>query len=959
MSDHREKDWNTRLLTAINSVQREFVGDGGTRSAFCRLLDELLALTGSEYGFVGEVLTSPEGLPYLKTYAITDIAWNEESRRFYDQYEAEGMEFHNLETLFGRVLTTGRPLVANDPANHPAAGGLPPGHPGMANFIGLPLHVGDRFVGMAGLANRPGGYDEELVAGLEPILQAAAYMIIAGRERKARKLAERSASLGAKLRASVIETALDCVIAIDHEGRVLEFNPASESLFGWDRSEALGQLLGDLIVPERMREAHRAGMEKFLATGVGPVIGKRIEVPALRRDGTEFPIELAITVAEVDERPIFTAYIRDITQRREAEEAIRQGKEAAEAASRAKSTFVATVSHEIRTPINAILGALGLLETVPLDARHRAFLETAQASAKALHGLVSDVLDFSRIEAGKVELEEAPVDVAELCDSVLQLMKGRARDQGTALGCVIDPEVPSCVAVDGGKIRQVLLNIVGNAVKFAGAGSVRIDVAVSQGYLRFDVEDNGVGIAEKDLKMLFTEFLQFGDARAKGGTGLGLAICKRLVELMGGEISASSVRGQGSVFAFTVPYEAVADAPRRARFSGRALLVGNADFTAGVLEDQLQASGMDVERVPDVSGACRSLAGGGRYAAAFYLLGSARDHGCMDEGMDLARQCSAMKIPLAVIVPEDPDCAECAEDKLHATRGLTLPVLNEDLADCLARMFRPPGLPESTLSGRTEAMQPGAAGVRVLLAEDSQANRLVMAEILRRGGFEIDTVGNGVEAVEAVRSLPYDVVLMDLDMPIMDGLSATREIRGLGGDLGQIPIIALTAHAMEDTREQIGEAGLSDFLTKPVERETLFARILHWAVGQSAREPAPGEALAGDSMLVDRETLDQLGRDTSPELVPKLVQVFIRELEGRAGSIAEAMEAEDLGALGREAHALKSSAATYGALALAHWARALDAACKAGERRAALEAARRIGELTNPTAEALTSSLPD
>jgi CheY-like chemotaxis protein len=386
--------------------------------------------------------------------------------------------------------------------------------------------------------------------------------------------------------------------------------------------------------------------------------------------------------------------------------------------------------------------------------------------------------------------------------------------------------------------------------------------------------------------------------------------------------------------------------------------VGDAEFSVTVVADQLRAFGLDVVCAADPRGGCQQLTEGKPCQAVFLILSSARDGRCLDEAQQLAQLCTIRDVPFAVIVPEDPECATCAEEKLHAERGLTLPVLHEELASCLARMFRAHGDLEPTWSGRVNIPAPGMAGIRVLLAEDSQANRLIMAEILRRGGFEVDTVGDGAEAVEAVRSLPYDVVLMDLDMPVMDGLAATRQIRGLPGDAGKIPIVALTAHAMEDTREQIGEAGLSDFLTKPVDRETLFARIVHWArgAGMTTTAPSDGGTEAGD-ILVDREVLGQLGRDTSPELVPRLVDVFMREFRDRVGRLSAGAEAADLSALGREAHALKSSAATYGAVAVADWARVLDSACKEADRTAAVQAARRIIDLTEATAEAYAAIL--
>jgi PAS domain S-box-containing protein len=944
--------WHRNMLRTITEAQQRVLLGDVPRSGFENLLDGLLELTGSEYGFVGELMRMPDGAPYLKTYAISDIAWNESTRKLYDDYAESGLEFHNIDTLFGRVMVTGEVLIANDPATHDAAGGLPEGHPPLNAFLGLPLHINDEMVGMIGLSNREGGYDERLVSSLEPILTASGYLIASVRERRERVAAQTEATRGELLRHSVVETALDCVIAMDHEGKIIEFNPAAEQTFGWRRDDVIGRCLADVIVPEKLRQAHSDGMARYLASGEGPVLGKRIEVTAVRRDGTEFPIELAVTVAELDEHPVFTAYLRDITKRRRAEDELKRAHEAAEAASKAKSVFVATVSHEIRTPINAILGALGLLQESALNPSDRQYLDTAHRSAQTLLGLVSDVLDMSRIDAEQPSLEDEPVSPSELCDSVLELLAERSASNGNRLAGVVHEGVADKVWIDGSKVRQVLLNLVGNAVKFTRDGTIRLDCEDSGDTLNFTVVDTGIGIAEEDLPQVFSEFTQFGDARERGGAGLGLAISHRLVNLMGGTIEARSTLGSGSEFRVSIPFSRSERSPGRRLQGKRGLLTGGCAFTAKAVADQCQAWGATVQWLPDPDQARAMIEEGAECHFALILLERLPGNAAMAACRSLTEALHRSGTPVAVIGPDGSDCAECLGSKMDAEISLTHPVLSEGLADALAALLGDAASPTATWTHRMPQTHHPSQRVRVLLADDSQANRLVMSEMLRRSGFDVDTVANGSEAVEAVRSLPYDIVFMDIEMPEMDGLEATRRIRALDGGRSTTPIVALTANVLPDSRERFLAAGMNDYVSKPANRDQLSETIGLWV----QRPPQPSSSDvddAGEPPWLDGEALTTLGEDTDPTLVPKMVAVFLEELLTRAAAMTAGLEDGDTERLGREAHALKSSAATYGAVRISEHAARIDEACKRHEDAVAREHARQLVAAVEPTVDAL------
>jgi two-component system sensor histidine kinase/response regulator len=369
---------------------------------------------------------------------------------------------------------------------------------------------------------------------------------------------------------AILESAVDCIIVMDDQGRIVEFNPAAERTFGYTRAEVVGRSLADTIVPPAFRAAHVEGLRRYLATGEGRVIGQRVEVMAMRSCGTEFPVELAMAAFRLGDTPLFTAYIRDITDRKRAEAELRESKAAAEAGSRAKSEFLATMSHEIRTPMNGILGFAELLRDTPLDAEQREHLETIRQSGEALLAIINDILDFSKIEAGSLLLERTPYDFTLAAAEVVKLMTAQAHAKYLDL-TVHTPSNPVWLVGDPGRMRQVLVNLVGNAIKFTDRGHVTVQIetvgpAVEAVAVRCLVSDTGIGVAPSKVPLLFQKFTQADGSttRRYGGTGLGLAICKQLVEMMDGQIGMESQPGQGSTFWFTLPLPAEAFVPTAA-----------------------------------------------------------------------------------------------------------------------------------------------------------------------------------------------------------------------------------------------------------------------------------------------------------------------------------------------------------------------------------------------------------
>jgi PAS domain S-box-containing protein len=639
---------------------------------------------------------------------------------------------------------------------------------------------------------------------------------------------------------AIIKSALDCIINMDYEGRITEFNPMAEQTFGYRREEVIGRPLVETLIPPAQREAHNKGLEHYLATGESLILGNRIEVTALRSDGTEFPVEMAVSVSFVKEKPLFTSYMRDITERHEYETALKQAKKAAEEAAEEKSSFLANMSHEIRTPMNAVFGLLGLLaEEDNLTTQQQAWVKTAHQSGNVLLNLINDTLDFSKIDAGKLVLDTESFKLSSLIDTTLDMLAPKAESKGISLSSRLENTLPANIEGDSMRLRQVLLNLIGNAIKFTDKGEISLEVASAgdgkNRLLRFAVHDTGIGVQTRDHEKLFTVFTQLtrDGAIPPDGTGLGLAISRELVNLMGGYIGMESEPGEGSCFWFEIP------------------LVQGSSGT----ENQEETS-PDRDRVAPLAGQAHE---------------------------------------------------------------------------------------------QSPVSRPSRSGARILLAEDSPANQMVALAMLKETGYHIDTVVNGKEVVESLRNLPYDLVLMDISMPEMNGMEATAIIRELGGDNGRIPIVAMTAHAIKGDREKFLAAGMNDYISKPIDKQLLLEVLDKWLPEnpETAKPATADEPASQPSQVLDISTLKQLARDTSPEILPRMLAAFREETNNRVHAISQHLSPPAVEQLQREAHSLKSSAGTFGALDLHQLALELELACRNGQPWDAEETARRIPEAWN------------
>ena len=675
---------------------------------------------------------------------------------------------------------------------------------------------------------------------------------------EARLTAERERDEHDVLLQGVIQNSHSLISVKDLQGRYLMVNEPFSRAFGAAESDLLGAT-DQTVVPALASSRQHAD----LLARQGP---RELEMVVDQLDGRHFYETVTFPLRDADGAVFATGEISaDVTERRRAAAAIAEARDAALAANAAKSTFLATMSHEIRTPMNAVIGMTDLLAGTPLDAQQREFVDTVRSSGDALIGVINDILDFSKIEAGELRLETAPFDLRDEIERCLDLVAAPATDKGLDLLCDVHERVPEIVVGDVVRFRQVLTNLVANAVKFTERGEVRVTVVAQpagEGVLRLalEVTDTGIGISSSALSGLFTSFSQAdaSSTRVYGGTGLGLAISRRLTEAMGGELTATSIPGGGSCFTSTLELrEGQADEQRTdtvraiaGRLRDRTVLLVDDNVTnLRILTLQLTGLGMSCTSAASAEEALALVDEGLSFEVAMLDLNMPVVSG-LDLGRRLQQRLSAQCPPLVLLTgkgatPPDVERLFAATVTKPSKRG----VLRDILVQLLCEPAERPQEGSTAVGGGEAAAAPAnppaglqVSGLRVLVAEDNLVNQRVAQLMLARLGIEATIVTNGLGALEAVRQAHYDVVLMDVQMPTMDGLEATRRIRSERSDAERPFIVAMTASALVEDRDACTTAGMDDYLAKPVRADDLRSMLTRVAEAGSARETRQGAA---------------------------------------------------------------------------------------------------------------------
>ncbi len=644
------------------------------------------------------------------------------------------------------------------------------------------------------------------------------------------------------------------MVSMDADGVITDWNAQAERAFGWSRQDVVGKTLAETIVPPRYRAAHVEGLRRFVATGEGRVVNQRIEVAAWHREGYEFPVELTISPIRLRGGYTFTAFVRDITERKRVEEELRRAKDAAEGANRAKSEFLASMSHEIRTPMNGIFGMTELALDTHDETERRDFLVRARACAESLMTIINDVLDFSKIEAGKLDLEAVTFDVRDVVDGVLDTLAIEAARKRLELVGSVDDAVPAGPLGDPGRLRQIVMNLAGNALKFTDHGEIVIRVEtvapsavggtattgnlegaiVEDGTtgavaLRCTVRDTGIGIPHDKQAAIFESFTQADSSttRRYGGTGLGLAISQRLAAMMGGAIGVESEPGRGSTFWFTARFAPVSSAPV---IDDCSMLVG---LRVLVVDDNA-TNRMFLLRTLQGWGCRPALAAGGAEACDIVMHAARNGEPfavvLLDMQMpDLDGIATAKRMRATPLTRGVPIIGLSSINRSNGERaqeaGLSLllpkPIKQPQLREAMLALATPP-----TRRSSAAANGEGAGrSARILVVDDNEANRIVAETILKRAGYEVHLVTSGQEAILAVRRLAPDLVLMDVQMPGIDGLEATATIRAGEDPARRTPIVALTAATGGDDRERSLAAGMNGYVVKPLKGKELLTIV--------------------------------------------------------------------------------------------------------------------------------------
>jgi len=751
---------------------------------------------------------------------------------------------------------------------------------------------------------------------------------------------------------AIIDNAADGIIVINEGGTIESYSLAAEDIFGHTEPEVVGKNIS-MLMPESTGTKHDSYLQRYLNGGEARVVGFRREVVGLRKSGQEFSMDLAVGEFKIDNKQYFTGIIRDITERKKMEAELVVAKEKAEEATKAKGDFLANMSHEIRTPMNAIIGMSHLALQTELDRKQRNYVEKVHRSGESLLGIINDILDFSKIEAGKLDIEQIDFRLEDLFDNLANLVGLKAEENGLELMFDLPHELPTALTGDPLRLGQILVNLGNNAVKFTENGEIVIAVEVAEqsddsAKLHFSVRDTGVGMTPEQQTKMFKSFSQADTTttRKYGGTGLGLAISKTLTELMGGEIWLESEAGVGSTFHFTAVLGKQKGESSKRRSTAtdlgalRVLVVDDNASSREILSSMLASFGLRIDQAGSGETALAQLDQANDYDPYKLVLMDWKMPGM--DGIETTRAIQSddnlTETPTVIMVTAyGREEAHEAAEGVNIQGFLTKPVTPSNLLDAIMLAMGHEVASENRAVNRQDEAAHDIAklrGAKVLLVEDNEINQELALDLLTSNGITAEVANDGQEALDLLEKEDFDGVLMDCQMPVMDGYEATRKLREQER-FKDLPVLAMTANAMAGDREKVLDAGMNEHIAKPINIYDMFHTMAKWIT--------PSNPVAESEVVVDKEEEvsegipEVQGIDMTAGLATcqgngKLYRKLLIKFRDAEADFAEQFRAaltdDDPIAPERAAHTLKGVAGNIGAKAVQEAAKELETACK-------------------------------
>lgn len=824
--DQTKRKKNELLRKLISELSEKALSDNNNKDFHLSILNKLLEITNSEYGFIGEVFQDENNKNYLKTYAITNIAWDEGTKKFYDKNAPNGMEFRNQETLFGYTLKNNELVIANDPKNDQRKGGLPKGHPPLNNYIGIPVILDNILIGMIGLANKFGGYHQKDYEFILPFINTLSNVIHSVKiDRQREKSQNQILSIKNELE-SFFELTNDFMCIANIDGTFKKVNHEFERSLGYKREELEGKPFVNLIHEEDLDATYHE-IEK-LKKGI-----KTVNFLNRYKHRNGHYIYLDWKASTDTKTGNIYATTRDVTKERQINAELIAEKQKAELANKAKSEFLANMSHEIRTPLNGIIGFSDLLNKSNLDDNQLMYSETITKSGKSLLKIINDILDFSKIEAGKTQLDIQKTDIHKLVYEAIDSVTFQAQTKRLDLLIKIDSNLPDHIYIDETHLKQILINLIGNAIKFTTSGEITINIGVIEkidnfhSKFIFSIQDTGIGIAEDKLDLIFETFTQADSTTTKqyGGTGLGLNISNSLVQLMGGEkLNVRSKLNKGSEFYFELELKHEPLTPKKPYFSEKKhILLANKSKNESVIIKNILAE-ENIEVV--FSNSCQETKKIFIENPNFDLVVVDSQLYNKENNRDLKKLVehetfNISKTNIGIItrsIHKDTYYDDCKQYGVNFKAAK--PVKAKFFKETIYKMLN------QNKRDDVESVVTSINKLKMLIAEDNSINRLLIKTVIENFNLDVDLmlVKDGEEAVRSFIKFQPNIIFMDIMMPVMNGYDATSRIKKINKN-NQLKIYALTAGDRED---KFIQEEMDGYIEKPLDAGVIKKIILKY-----------------------------------------------------------------------------------------------------------------------------------